>query len=143
MSSEDRLLVGMDLKKDRETLERAYDDAAGVTARFNKNLLTRVNRELGGNFDPDRFEHKAVYNEQAGRVEIYLISSAEQSVSIDGLDLEVSFAAGEPVHTENSHKYSREEIDAIAAPADLRLERQWLDPERRFSLNLFAPACSS
>jgi L-histidine Nalpha-methyltransferase len=136
----DALLVGIDLRKDRAVLEAAYDDSRGVTAAFNRNLLVRINRELGGHFDPDAFRHRAVYNEGEGRVEMYLVSTRAQRVTIDRLGLEVAFAEGEAVHTENSYKYSPAEITALAGAAGLRLERQWLDPERRFSLNLFAPA---
>jgi dimethylhistidine N-methyltransferase len=140
MNPADRLLVGIDLRKGRAVLEPAYDDAQGVTARFNLNLLARINRELGGQFDLQGFRHRAVYDEKIGRVEMYLDSACDQTVLIDGLGLNISFAAGEAVHTENSYKYSLAEIEALAAAAGLRLERQWLDGERRFSENLFAPA---
>src|SRR5262249_34277095 len=102
----DRLLVGIDLRKDRATLEAAYFDACGVTAAFNRNLLARVNSELGGHFDVRSFEHRAVYNDEAGRVEMYLVSTRAQHLSVDRVDLSVEFAAGEAVHTENSYKYS-------------------------------------
>ena len=140
MAAGDALLVGIDLRKDRAVLEPAYDDSRGVTAAFNRNLLVRINRELGGHFDPDAFRHRAVYNEGEGRVEIYLVSSRAQRVAVDRLGLEVAFAEGEAIHTENSYKYSPAEIAALAGTAGLRLERQWFDVERRFSLNLFAPA---
>jgi dimethylhistidine N-methyltransferase len=136
---EDRLLIGIDLRKDRATLERAYDDAAGVTERFNKNLLARINRELGGRFDLDAFLHAATWNEEAGRVEMHLVSARDQTVRIDDLALEVSFRAGETIHTENSYKYSLEEIDALAATAGFRVERRWLDAGGRFSLQLLRP----
>ena len=138
MTERDRLLVGIDLRKERAVLEAAYDDARGVTARFNLNLLARINQELGGRFDLTRFRHRAVYNEPMGRVEIYLDSLQTQRVRIEGLDLDVSFDAGEPIHTENSYKYSIEEIAALAQAAGLALERQWFDAERRFSVNLLA-----
>lgn len=138
MNPADRLLVGIDLRKDRAVLEAAYDDAQGVTAEFNRNLLARINRDLGGNFDPRKFRHHARYDETAGRVEIYLVSTCEQRVRI-GPALEVEFAAGEAVHTENSYKYDFAEIDALAQAAILRSEQRWLDSEGRFSLNLFAP----
>jgi L-histidine N-alpha-methyltransferase len=139
MSERDRLLVGIDLRKDRVTLESAYDDDAGVTSRFNLNLLARVNRELGGNFDLDGFDHRARYREEAGRVEIDLVSRRDQWVSIDDLDLQLHFSAGEAIHTEDSYKYSHAEIDALARAADLRLDRRWLDARGDFSLNLLAP----
>ena len=138
MTDLDRLLMGVDLRKDRITLEQAYDDSRGVTARFNLNLLARINQELGGRFDLARFRHRAVYNELLGRVEMHLESLVPQRVRIEQLDLEVRFAAGEAIHTENSYKYSPVEISALADTAGLRVERQWLDDERRFSVNLLA-----
>jgi L-histidine N-alpha-methyltransferase len=138
MTPRDRVLVGIDMRKERTVLERAYDDAQGVTARFNLNLLARINRDLGGHFDLSAFRHRAIYHEEQGRVEMYLESLRSQQVRIDRLDLDVSFAAGELIHTENSYKYSSEEITALARSANLRLDRQWFDADRRFSVNLFA-----
>lgn len=143
MAPTDRLLVGIDLRKARAILEQAYADAQGVTARFNRNLLVRINRELGGRFEPERFEHRAVYDESIGRVEMYLVSSLAQRVRIEDLGVEVSFDAGEAIHTENSYKYSFAEIAGLAAGAGLAIEGQWLDAGRRFSLNLCAPAGTS
>lgn len=140
MASEDRLLVGIDLRKDRRVLEAAYDDAQGVTAQFNRNLLGRINRELGGDFAVGLFRHQARYDEDAGRIEMYLVSEVPQTVRIAALDLAVPFAAGEAIHTENSYKYSLAEIDETAAAAGLRVECQWLDRDGRFSLNLLALA---
>ncbi len=139
LSAADRLLVGIDLRKDRGILERAYDDAAGITARFNLNLLARINRELGGNFDLEDFSHRAVYREEEGRVEMRLYCLRTQRVRIDRFRCEIPFEAGEYVHTENSYKYSLEEIGELSSSAGLRVERQWLDVDRRFSLNLLAP----
>jgi dimethylhistidine N-methyltransferase len=139
MSPADCLLVGIDLRKDRAVLESAYDDAQAVTARFNLNLLYRINRELGAQFDLQAFRHRAVYNEDIGRVEMYLVSARAQDVFIEGLGLSLSFAEGEEIHTENSYKYSLVEIEALAKAAGLRLEHQWFDAERRFSENLLAP----
>ena len=138
MSPVDRVLVGIDLRKDRPTLDRAYDDPQGVTARFNLNLLVRINREFGGQFDLATFRHRAVYNEDAGRVEMYLVSARAQRVRVDHLRLEVPFAEGEAIHTEDSYKYSAAEIEGLATAADLRLEHQWFDAGGRFSVNLFA-----
>lgn len=135
----DRLLMGVDLRKDRAVLEPAYDDAQGVTARFNLNLLARINRELGGDFVLDDFEHRAVYDEVLGRVEIYISSTRAQRVTVRGLGLTIDFAAGEAIHTENSYKYSLPEIVALAEAAGLYVERQWFDEARRFSENLLAP----
>jgi L-histidine N-alpha-methyltransferase len=140
MSADDRLLVGIDLRKDPEVLERAYDDSKGVTARFNLNLLARINRELGGRFDLETFRHQAVYEAEAGRVRMYLVSRRAQRVQIDGLGLEVEFQAGEGIHTEDSVKYSLAEIEALAGAAGLRLKGQWLDRQGRFAVNLLAPA---
>jgi uncharacterized SAM-dependent methyltransferase len=140
LTGRDRLLLGVDLRKERAVQERAYDDAQGETARFNLNLLARINRELGGHFDLGAFRHRAAYDEDAGRVLMYLVSRAAQSVRIDALDLEVRFAAGEEVHTEDSYKYSPAEIESLAADSGLRLERRWLDEQGRFCVALLAPA---
>lgn len=139
MGPEDRLLMGVDLRKARAVLEPAYDDAAGVTARFNLNLLQRINRELGGRFDLSQFQHQAVYNEERGRVEMHLVSRRAQRVYIDVLDREFTFREGEAIHTESSYKYSEAEIAALAAETGLRVERQWFDADRWFSVNLLAP----
>ncbi|MBF8305967.1 MAG: Dimethylhistidine N-methyltransferase, partial [Acidobacteria bacterium] len=139
MMPEDRLLVGIDLRKDARVLEAAYDDAQGVTAQFNRNILTRINRELGGEVDASLFRHRARYDEDAGRVEMYLVSQVAQTVPISALDLAVSFDVGEAIHTENSYKYSLSEIRETAEAAGLRVECQWLDRGRRFSQNFFAP----
>jgi uncharacterized SAM-dependent methyltransferase len=139
MSTEDRLLVGIDLRKDRKILEAAYDDARGVTAEFNLNLLVRINRELDADFDLNAFRHRAVFNEEAGRIEMYLVSTKSQRVRIRALNHEVAFAAMEAIHTENSYKYSLTEIRDLAASAGLRLECRWFDCENRFSENLLAP----
>lgn len=135
----DRLLLGIDLRKERAVLEAAYDDAAGVTARFSLNLLERANRELGADFDTGGFRHRAVYHEREGRVRIDLVSLRSQRIRIAELGTTVEFGEGEPLHVEDAFKYSFDEIDHLAAAAGLRLERRWLDAENRFSLNLFAP----
>lgn len=139
MAAGDRLLAGIDLRKDRAVLANAYDDPQGVTARFNRNVLARINRELGGRFDLDAFRHRAVYDEAAGRIEMYLVSTRAQRVPIERLGLTVPFAPGEAIHTENSYKYSLAEIGALAAAAGLGVERQWLDSGGRFSESLLAP----
>ncbi len=138
MTAHDRLLVGVDLRKDKTTLEAAYDDAAGVTALFNLNLLARINRELDGDFDLSAFRHRAVYDEAAGRIEMYLVSERPQRVCIGKLGLEVGFAAGETMHTEDSYKYSLEELGEVAGVAGLVLEHSYFDSERRFCLANFA-----
>jgi len=139
MQPKDRFLIGMDLRKDRGVLERAYDDASGVTAAFNLNLLVRVNRELGGHFNLDAFRHRATYSEEEGGVKIYLDSLQDQTVPVDRLGMKVPFKAGESIHTENSYKYSLEEIDVLSRRAGFRIERQWQDEDRYFSVTLLAP----
>ena len=136
MSFQDRLLVGIDLRKSSTVLELAYDDAAKVTAAFNLNILKRINTELGGQFDLSSFKHLARYDEKEGRVEMHLVSLATQMVRIDDLDQKISFVEGEQIHTENSYKYSRKEIDTLVARSGLSLDGQWFDAQNRFSLNL-------
>ena len=140
LTPRDRVLCGIDLRKDKDVLEHAYDDVRGVTARFNKNLLARINRELGGTFDLEAFSHRAVYEEGPGRVAMHLISARAQRVHVDALEGDVDFSAGEAIHTEDSFKYSLEEIDRLATRAGLFGEARWLDADRRFALCLFAPA---
>jgi dimethylhistidine N-methyltransferase len=132
----DGLLLGTDLKKDPRTLELAYDDPTGVTSAFNKNLLSRMNRELGAHFDLDEFEHVAHYDAQNGCVCSYLESMRAQKVRIDKLDMVVKFARGERVHTESSYKYSMDDIAALAEETGYALDRTWTDKEKRFSVNL-------
>lgn len=132
----DALLVGIDLKKSRTLLEAAYDDALGVTAAFNLNLLVRINRELNADFDPRAFRHVAVYNQDRGRVELYLESARAQRVRIAALGLEVAFACGERIHTENSYKYDLDEISELARRNGFERRATWFDRQRFFSSNL-------
>lgn len=132
----DALLLGADLKKDCSVLEPAYDDSLGVTAAFNLNLLARVNRELDGDFNLDAFKHHAFYNEEIGRVEIYVESTRPQKVTIAKLGLEVQFKAGERIHTENSYKYDLPGIAQLASETGFSCARTWLDSQKRFSSNL-------
>ncbi len=136
LSDGDALLLGADLKKDKQILEAAYNDVLGVTAAFNLNVLARINRELGGNFDLRGFQHHAFYNEAAGRVEIYIESTREQTVAISQRDLEVQFGAGEQIHTENSYKYDLNDIAQLASATGFVHGRTWLDSQKRFSSNL-------
>jgi len=136
MTARDRLVLGMDLHKSRTVLEPAYNDSRGVTAAFNLNLLARINRELGGRFDLCRFAHRAVYNTPRRRIEMYLVSLASQRVRIEDLDLEICFEAGEMIHTENSHKYTRADILSMLRQSGLSLKHQYFDGQRHFSLNL-------
>ncbi len=137
----DALLLGTDRPKDPPTLLRAYDDSRGVTARFNRNLLCRINRELGGRFEVDSFAHRVVWDARRSRIEMHLESRRRQRVPIAALDLEVGFAAGERVHTENSYKLTARQLERIRRAAGLAHERTWTDPEGRFALHLLrAPA---
>ncbi len=129
------LLIGIDLKKDVEIIEAAYNDRLGVTAEFNLNLLRRINRELGADFQLDQFRHRADYNETDGRIEMHLVSPREQTVSI--AENSFAFAKGESICTEFSHKYSVEEFEAIAARSGLTLSREWTDPRRHFAVLQF------
>jgi dimethylhistidine N-methyltransferase len=133
----DRLLLGADLKKERAVLEAAYDDAHGVTAAFNLNLLARINRELGADFRLRTFRHVALYNEAEGRVEMHLESVREQRIRVGALGLDLRFGAGERLHTENSYKYSLEELSALAAETGFERARTWLDSAGLFSSSLF------
>lgn len=138
MAPADRLLVGVDLRKERAILEAAYDDDAGVTAAFNRNLLARINSELNGNFDLSAFQHRAIYNDELGRIEMHLVSLCDQRVTIGRIGLAIGFRAEEMIHTENSYKYSLAEMDAVAAAAGLCVQRAWQDAAGRFSLHLLA-----
>jgi dimethylhistidine N-methyltransferase len=129
------LLIGVDLKKDRHIIEAAYNDSAGVTAEFNLNVLRRLNRELGADFDLGNFRHRAVYDEINGRIEMRLISDKAQLVHLEGQT--VSFAAGEYIITEYSHKYSLEEFAHMAHAAGFQRERVWLDEQALFSVQYF------
>ncbi len=138
VGAEGGLLIGVDLKKDRAILERAYDDAEGVTAQFNKNVLRRLNRELGANFELDHFRHRVVYNEAAGRIEMHLVSERPQTVRFNGD--EIRFAAGETIHTESSHKFTPAEFAALAATAGFTVKRVWTDEKRLFSVQYLTVA---
>ncbi len=139
MSADDRLLLGIDLRKDARELERAYDDAQGVTARFNKNLLARINRELGGGFDLADWSHRARVVDGGGRVEIGLVCRRSCVVPIAALGRSFRFERGDFIHTEDSTKYSEDEIAKLASAASLRLDARWLDAEQRFCVALLAP----
>ena len=127
----DALFLGADLKKSKDVLEPAYDDPLGVTASFNLNLLGRINRELGGDFDLAAFAHRAFYNEAKGRIEMHLVSRRAQTVRV-GADT-YSFAEGESIHTENSNKYDEATLEALAARAGYRIERRWTDAKGWFA----------
>jgi dimethylhistidine N-methyltransferase len=130
------LLIGIDLKKDRRTLEAAYNDSEGVTAEFNLNLLRRINRELQGDFSLDQFQHLAVYNAQHGRVEIFIKSLLDQTVTIS--DNVFDIPAGELICTEHSHKYTIDGFAEMASEAGLTLRKHWTDDQERFAVIHFA-----
>jgi L-histidine N-alpha-methyltransferase len=127
-------LIGVDLKKPVSILIPAYNDGRGVTAAFNLNLLGRINRELGGDIDLSRFAHDAVYNESEGRIEMYLVSLFRQTLHVLGRAF--TFAAGERIHTENSHKYTVAEFQALASAGGWQPVKAWTDPDQLFSLHL-------
>jgi len=128
------LLIGVDLKKDKAILDAAYNDAGGITAAFNLNLLARINRELGADFDLDGWRHKAFYDEPQGRIEMHLVSQHAQRVTINGINFD--FHKDETIHTENSYKYGIEEFQMLAQRAGFAGEAVWSDRERLFSVHL-------
>jgi dimethylhistidine N-methyltransferase len=130
------LLIGVDLKKDPGVIEAAYNDRAGVTAQFNLNLLARMNRELGADFDLDQWRHLAIYNSNAGRIEMYLISDIDQFVHV--AEQEFHFRRGEKITTEYSYKYSPEEFAALAGKAGLEFVQMWNDDARLFGVFCFS-----
>jgi dimethylhistidine N-methyltransferase len=128
-----QLVIGVDLEKDERVLHEAYNDAAEVTARFNLNVLVRINRELGGNFDISAFSHRAIYNRERHRIEMHLISRKAQSVRVLGRNF--SFRAGESIHTENSYKYSLARFTALARAAGWTPSASWTDAAGMFSVH--------
>lgn len=136
MQAEDAFLIGFDLVKDVAVLEQAYNDDAGVTAAFNLNLLRVLNREIGADFEPAAFEHRAVYDEAAARIEMHLVSRADQSVYVDDLDLRLEFRAGETIRTELSHKYTRRSVEGLLETGGLVLEAWETDTDGLFALGL-------
>jgi L-histidine N-alpha-methyltransferase len=132
----DGLLLGTDLKKDRATLEAAYDDPLGVTAAFNKNILERINQQLGGNFDLRNFTHVVRYDEERGSVDSFLEARRPAEVVIPSIGLRVSFAAGERIHTEASYKFSDRDVAILGTAAGFRLSSTWHDRAQRFSVHL-------
>ena len=137
LNDDDHVLIGFDLKKDIELLLAAYNDSAGVTARFNKNLLARVNAELGGNFDLDKFRHYSTYDVFSGAMESYLVSLEDQRVLIEAIDSEFEFDAWEPIHTEYSYKYLESDIDSLASATGFVVEDAFCDAARWFMCSLW------
>jgi L-histidine Nalpha-methyltransferase len=132
----DAMLLGVDLVKDEATLLAAYDDAQGVTAAFNKNILVRLNRELDADFDAEAFAHRAVWSRSASRIEMHLASRIAQQVNVGALDFAVDFAAGETIHTENSYKYRPGQIETLLKQSGFRAETTWTDPSGWFAVCL-------
>lgn len=136
VGDEGGLLVGFDLHKDRQTLENAYNDAAGLTAGFNKNLLRRMNQELESNFSLDQFQHRAIYNDSMSRIEMHLVSNHSQQVKI-GED-QIEFEAGETIRTELSHKYHIESFAQLAIQAGFDAGQVWTDPRELFAVGYYS-----
>jgi len=133
LGTDNGLLIGVDMPKDAGILHAAYNDTAGVTAAFNKNILRRINDELGGDFDLDAFEHDARWVAEASRIEMHLVSRNRQRVHVGGRSF--GFAAGESIHTENSHKYDVGGFHTLAARAGWRAVSHWVDADRLFSIH--------
>ena len=136
MKSGDLFLIGLDLVKDKQILESAYDDSQDVTAQFNLNVLSRINDELDADFDLDNFEHHAIYNEKEQRIEMYLKSLSEQSVVISKSNLELKLQKDELIHTEYSHKYRLSQIHDLLDDVGFDLKHTWFDEKKYFSLTL-------
>jgi L-histidine N-alpha-methyltransferase len=139
LNANDFLLIGFDLQKDESVLNAAYNDKAGITAKFNLNLLARINRELGGKFEPQNFKHSAFYNREQYRVEMHLVSNTTQQVYIEALGKSFSFRKGDSIHTENSYKYSLGQIAALAQSSGFRIEKDFTDKKRWFDMALLSP----
>jgi dimethylhistidine N-methyltransferase len=136
LNPEDHLLLGVDLVKDECVLLSAYDDAAGVTAAFNRNVLVRLNRELDADFDPQAFEHRAVWNAAESRMEMHLVSLTKQTVWLPGLDTRVNFVERETIHTENSYKYRPGQMEQMLAEAGFATDATWTDERGWFAVCL-------
>lgn len=132
----DALLLGADFAKSPKVLIPAYDDAQGVTAAFNRNILARINSELDANFDPDAFRHIALWNRRCSRMEMHLESAIAQQVFVSALDMDIDFATGERIHTENSYKYNAEMIEVILLESGFKLEQSWHDRKKWFGVHL-------
>jgi dimethylhistidine N-methyltransferase len=136
MKSDDLFLIGLDLKKNSNILHNAYNDTQNTTAKFNLNVLKRINEELDGNFNLENFEHHAVYNEKKGRIEMYLRSLYEQSVEIQKSNLRITLSKDELIHTENSHKFSIEQIELSLRDSNFEKLEMWFDSRNYFALVL-------
>ena len=136
MKSSDLFLIGLDLKKDQKILHNAYNDTQNTTAKFNLNVLKRINDELGGNFNLDQFKHHAIYNEEQGRIEMYLRSLSDQSIAIPKSDLSINLSKDELIHTENSHKFSLDQIESLLKQSNFEKLEMWFDSRNYFALVL-------
>ena len=138
LNQDDSLLIGFDLHKSKKILNAAYNDSAGITAKFNLNILHRINKELGGEFDSSLFEHLAFYKDST-RIEMHLVSACKQHVHIREIDKTVDFERGESIHTENSYKYTLKQIEALAKTCNLKVKKHFTDPNYWFDLAVFKP----
>ena len=141
MKDDDLFLIGLDLVKDRDVLEHAYNDSHGITAQFNLNVLSRINSELDSNFNVDKFAHHAVYNQDKNRVEIYLRSLENQTVDITKAGIALKIKQNELIHTENSHKYTIPKIKEIFSRTGFRIRDMWFDEKQYFCLILLSKNC--
>ncbi len=137
MNKGDSLLVGFDLHKSEKILNAAYNDSAGINAKFNLNILARINKELGGEFDLTLFKHRAFYNREKRRIEMHLVSTYKQQIYIREIGKTFDFEEGESIHTENSYKYTLNQIDALAKRCKLKVKKHFLDRNRWFDLAMF------
>jgi L-histidine N-alpha-methyltransferase len=140
LHTNDFLLVGFDLQKDEAVLNAAYNDKAGITAKFNLNLLARINRELGGNLELGKFEHCAFYNREQQRMEMHLVSKTDQQLYLGALGKTFAIRKGESIHTENSYKYTLNQIAALAEDCGFAIEKNFMDEKRWFDVSLFSPS---
>ncbi len=134
MNENDSLLIGFDMRKDVNVLNAAYNDSQNITAQFNLNILQRINNELGGEFDLNKFEHNAFFNEKESRIEMHLVSKEEHDVCVHSIRKKIYFAKGETIHTENSYKFTDEMINDLSQSAGLKLRNKWSDEKKYFQL---------
>jgi L-histidine Nalpha-methyltransferase len=137
MSDKDRLIIGFDLLKDKKILESAYNDSKGFTAKFNLNILNRINNELDADFNLDNFKHEAIFNEDKSRIEMYLLAKEKMEATIKGIDKVIELNKGERIHTENSYKFTNSMINMIAENSGLEFSDYYTDEKEYFSLSVF------
>lgn len=138
MQDHDTFLIGLDMHKDSRILNAAYNDSASITAQFNLNILARINRELNADFELDKFEHRAFYNEAKNRVEMHLVSKEEQEVNIAAIGETISFREGESIHTENSYKFTSDQIESMVE-GNFQIIRTWSDKKKWYNVIMLAP----